>query len=707
MAAGNITAENFSSRKVCLRRAREHLTNRSYHSANRTLERGQRQWPDLGFDHEWQTLSGHVCLKRGQHKHAKSLLKQALSDGSAHIEARYVLGLNYLATGNAQAAIWHLSKIADDPDQLVPWRCHAGSALCVAYSALGMNRSSQDALENASKFELVSAQLLADEGYRLLRVGAYQEAEVQLARALQIDPTCEEAFLRLGNTLYVQGKTEGALEILAYGLEQSPEYLGFFHLIAEIYNSREQFREAAAFLKQALDASPESDDSDATSFMLSQNIARMGKTDAAIQGFSELIKNHPRSSLRQNVEARIEALEHRLDIPRDTLRNFPRRLQRRAYCAPNTLANVLRFCGVDTDQDSVAARIFRKGSSRWPDIVEFLEQVDGIAFRVFRADKESLVSCIHDNIPVITAEHHGLTGHMLAVIGMDAGADLVIAQDPRFLNAVEIPWKLFKRSWDHDDALCIAVTDESHKGKLPDISGNEKQYVEGYIKLCRLSDERQLDDVMYLAAELSELAPDAQAPLRFLAEAALQTKSVPQLREICDEALKKWPDCYWATRFLGDAAFMDDDPASATTQYRKSRKLYSSDPSLWYAEAELHLSNGRRTRGRACLLRALSMDPWMHPARRRLIRDLADNNDNDTALFHARMLVEMEPDSNKNRALMARIVGNTQVRTLADNAKRANQQAQARQDNAPTADPDTREPTADDETEVEIDLDDL
>ena len=52
MAPSDVTAESFSSRKVCLARAREHLANRSYKAARNTLTRGMRQWPDLEFDHD-------------------------------------------------------------------------------------------------------------------------------------------------------------------------------------------------------------------------------------------------------------------------------------------------------------------------------------------------------------------------------------------------------------------------------------------------------------------------------------------------------------------------------------------------------------------------------------------------------------------------------------------------------------------------------
>ena len=56
---GDITAQSFSSRKVCIARAREHIANHAYAAAEQALARGLHQWNDLDFDPEWLAISGH------------------------------------------------------------------------------------------------------------------------------------------------------------------------------------------------------------------------------------------------------------------------------------------------------------------------------------------------------------------------------------------------------------------------------------------------------------------------------------------------------------------------------------------------------------------------------------------------------------------------------------------------------------------------
>ena len=92
--------------------------------------------------------------------------------------------------------------------------------------------------------------------------GAFKEAEVQLAKALQIDATCEDAFERLAGVLYVQGKLDSAMEVLAYAIEQSAEHLPLHQLMGEVHVTRNKHREAAAFFKHAAEISPDGDNVD-------------------------------------------------------------------------------------------------------------------------------------------------------------------------------------------------------------------------------------------------------------------------------------------------------------------------------------------------------------------------------------------------------------------------------------------------------------
>ena len=64
----------------------------------------------------------------------------------------------------------------------------------------------------------------------------------------------------------------------------------------------------------------------------------------------------------------------------------------------------------------------------------------------------------------------------------------------------------------------------------------------------------------------------------------------------------------------------------------------------------------------------------LHRARLRLAEDLYESVDTEPSKFHARLLIEYDPDNTAARELMAKITGNTVVRNYADAAKKVNEE---------------------------------
>ncbi|MCC6464755.1 MAG: tetratricopeptide repeat protein [Planctomycetes bacterium] len=703
--SGDVTAESFSSRKVCLARAREHLNARAYRAAANTLSRGVRQWPQLQFEHEYLTAAGHVAWRQGMARHACGLLRLAARQDGCHVEARFTLGRVLLDAGRPEEAARVLADVLNDEQGLVPWRVHAGGALSVAYAELGLNRSSQDALEKAASFGLISAQLLADEGYRLMRIGAYAEAEVQLAKGLQVDSTCEDAFSRLARVLYIQGKHEPAMEVLAYGIEQSPEAPAFYALMADIYQARSQYREAAAFLKRALEVAPEADDRAQQYLLLARCMHAAGKPDAAVAVLQELLERHKRAfGLRRIAEDHVAALKARTDAAKAVrLANFPRKLQKRNFCAPNTLANVLTYLGRPTSQEQAAAEVMQSGSSHWPAVLEFLRKQEGLAVRAFFGSPELVRKCLDAGLPVITHEYWGLAGHAIALVGYDEAAGHAVAQDPARLQPVEITWRELQAGWAHDDGLCVAAVGNEKKKLLPGVSGDEEQFIRRYVELLALRSAGKLDDALRLAAELADQAPEKQAPSRVIAELLLEMRQFEGARKVCEESVTKWPRSFHARLLLGQALWRSGEVQGAMAQFRAARRLDRDDEHTLLAMGELCLQQGRSRLGRACLALALRRAPHLAAARLLLGEELLRAGEKAAAASHARLLVEYDPDHVAARELLARIEGDTTVRKLADSSRRANEAIQEHQERAQAA----PAPESDDEEdEFELDVDD-
>jgi tetratricopeptide (TPR) repeat protein len=709
---GDITAQSFSSRKVCLARAREHIANHAYAAAEQTLKRGAQQWNDFEFDPMWLTVSGHVAWRRERKRQAVLLLRKAASDPEAHVEARFLLGRVLLDCGLFERAIITLKKISDDENQLVPYRAHACSALCVAYAGMGLNKSSQDSIEKAASFALVSAQLLADEGYRLLRVGGFKEAEVQLAKALQIDATCEEAFARLANVLYVQGKLDSALEVLAYAIEQSGEYVPLYKLMGEVHVTRNKHREAAAFFKRGIEISPEGDGIDDLMYLQARALHRAGFSDQAMVCFRDLEQARPRSDWRHESRARAISLSAAKKGGRTRrLENFPRVLQKRSLCAPNTLANVLRYLGRPTQQEDVAARVLRAGSSHWPELSDFAAIQKGVVSRLALGSIELIREMIDKGVPVITSEYHGLSGHMLAIIGYDDAAEVVIAQDPNFIEPVEISFGEFEKGWRHEDRLCLLLVPESKTGLLPPAVDPRKDVARSLVELLRLAHTNSGERVAAEAARLHELAPPLLTPLRVLAEVALQARAAQELRAYCEAALKLQPDCFWAKRHLASVALISASDknvsaparaamlAEAIDRFRKVRRDEPNDQHLLLTLAEILIGTGQKKRGFALLVQALEQDPQNRQCRLRIAQELAET-DKEAAIWHARLLVEYDPSDSVAKELFKKLAGEGAVKEIEAVAKAASKPAPAA---AAQPAPDGTPASSEDEFEIEVD----
>ncbi len=709
---GDITAQSFSSRKVCLARAREHIANHAYAAAEQTLARGLHQWNDLDFDPEWLAISGHVAWRRERKREAMSLLRRAVNDPDAHIEARFLLGRVLLDCGQFERAIVTLKKISDDENQLVPYRAHACSALCVAYAAMGLNKSSQDAIEKAAGFALVSAQLLADEGYRLLRVGGFKEAEVQLAKALQIDATCEEAFARLANVLYVQGKLDSALEVLAYAIEQSSEYVPLYRLMGEVHVTRNKHREAAAFFKRGIEISPQGDGVDDLLYLQARALHRAGFSDQAMVCFREIEKSRPRSDWRAEARARAASLSTAKKGGRTRrLENFPRVLQKRSFCAPNTLANVLRYMGRPTQQEDIAARVMRSGSSHWPELCDFAAIQKGVISRLALGSLDLIREMIDKGVPVITSEYHGLSGHMLAVIGYDDAAEVVIAQDPNFVEPVELSFSEFVKSWQHDDQLCLLLVPESKTGLLPAAVVPRNDIARNLVELLRLAQNNSGERVAAEAARLHESAPQLLSPLRVLAEVALQARAAQELRGYCEAALKLQPGCFWAKRHLASVALISATDknvsapartamlAEAIDRFRKVRRDEPNDQHLLLTLAEILIGTGQKKRGLTLLVQAIEQDPQNRQCRLRIAQEVAETN-REAAIWHTRLLVEYDPSDNVAKELFKKLAGEGAVKELEVAARVAAKPAPAAETQPA---PDGTPPSTEDEFEIEVD----
>lgn len=125
--------------------------------------------------------------------------------------------------------------------------------------------------------------------------------------------------------------------------------------------------------------------------------------------------------------------------------------QEEYYCGPASLAMVLRFWGVEADEDQIASALFLKsvrGTLNFD--LEFYARRRGLRARSFQGTLEGVKAELRRNHPLIVFQDLGLgpleIPHFAVLIGYDDRREVVILHSGTTRNLV-LPYDEFLRTW--------------------------------------------------------------------------------------------------------------------------------------------------------------------------------------------------------------------------------------------------------------------
>jgi tetratricopeptide (TPR) repeat protein len=600
---------------------------------------------------EYWHLRGKTARALERYKEARQCFRRAMQEPRFAVEAQYELGRAWLLGGRYELAVEAFLEVASNDKARIPYRVHAYGGLGRAFAALERPGSSQQALEQAQKFGLISAQLVADDGYRLVTLGAVAEARAQLVQAIEIDGGCTDAIALLADLLHVDGESLQALKLLEYGIEQSPGSLQLYSQLAEICHSIGRFSDAVTVYLHCISLSPEGANADATRLSCARALYAEGRVADCRGMLASLLAVHKKSRFRREAHHRLSALTSG-DSRRALIEGFPRTLMRREYCAPNTLANALKHFGAHVSQQGIAEQVFTNGT-RWHDLIGFLRRVDGFNTFAFLSSAEQVKQILEKMIPVIVGEYSGMDGHCIALIGFDDRAGVVIAQDPKFHDPVEITWQDFERSWAHSDRLAVVAVPERLADGIRALPRRGEALVSKWVEALRIRAEGRPDRAMKMLDDLMAAEPSFASARRTAVEIAITGGKFDLAAKLLDEELSARGKSYWALRYAGDVALQSGNAADALGHYDAAVRLFPDDTTLHEARGRISLAFGDRKRGRAELVHALETQPSAIQPRLELARDYVVAGDAGKARYHLLATLEIAPDSVEARALLA------------------------------------------------------
>gem|GEM_PF-2950032 len=637
--------------REALSEVRDELSRGELRAAADMLSAALAEFPELDEQPSTHLLIGRCAHELENFRAARQHYRFAAQDPKIEIEALYRMGRSWLDSGRFERAVFPFMKVAADKRSHIPFRVHANSGLAAAYAGLDRHKSAEQAIERAAAPGLISGQLLADEAFRLASIGGTQEAQNQLTRALQIDGECVDAHALLANLLLVNERGDEALEVLVKGLHHAPQNLKLLSLLAEVHYSMREYREAAAVYQRCLELAPQSENADATRMSFARCFYHAGRPTQTKVELELLLKYHPMTTFKREAEERIASMEAGVKGGH-LIAPFPRTLQRRNYCAPNTVANVLRFFGFDASQDDVAERVLTNGT-RWQDLVSYLKNLDGMRVYAFQSDRESLFPILRAEIPVIVGEYEGMEGHCIALTGYDTWPGVFYAQDPNFFDPVEITFGEFERSWRYTDQLVVIVVPddpEDERTKLiEEMPRRGEDQISRWLHALRLQADGNAKEATQEFQALAEEYPDYLPAQRALVEARISARDFPGANDLLQALRERLGDLapYWVLRYSGDVTLRLGEPDDAMDFYAAARKVFDGDPILHYVEAEIALALDRKLRGRAELVKSLELNPTMLSSRIRLARECLESGELRFARYHAEAALEIAPDSAK------------------------------------------------------------
>ncbi len=640
----------FENSEECLLQIESFLGEYEITQAIETLEQCIKHTPKLQDSNIYYFLRGKISHAQERYKEARHHFRTILKDPEWNARAHYHLGRVWLDAGRIELAAQEFLLVINQPEALLPYKVHAYSGLCVAYTGLGRSQSAEQAIEQAVDAGLISGQLLADEALRLEMAGSREAAKGELVRALEVDDKCENAFFQLSNLLYIDGEGEQALDILHYGIESCPQSIKLFSLSGEIYFSQKAYKDASLAYSQAIHFSPQGANADSLRLQLARSLYQNGEQNLAAQELENLLKEHPRSGFRRHAKERLQNLKNPGSDRKHIIYNFPRKLQNHEYCAPNTLANLFAFYGLESSQEEIGAEIFTQGT-RWHDLVAFLKEQKDLETHIFLSDLEQLKVLLDHSIPLIVGEYSGLDGHCIALIGYDDTLGVVYAQDPLFFEPVEISYQHFMLSWLHTDKLVVLTAPQDIIANIKP-SFHQEALLENWLQALELQSNEKVTQSFSLFEDLLATAPELQILRRSAVESAIMLQNWDQAKTLLDSLLDQGSSPFWALRYAGDIAFQRTELDLALHYYTQATRIFPNDPVLHYIRGEISLLQGNTQKGRAQLSKALEIEPTLIPPRVRLAQTYKKTNDFKKARYHSLGVLELEPENVEVKAIL-------------------------------------------------------
>ncbi|MBI2896524.1 MAG: tetratricopeptide repeat protein [Deltaproteobacteria bacterium] len=360
---------------------------------------------------------------------------------------------------------------------------------------------------------------------------------------------------------------------------------------AEIWALLGRGDEEARLLREILAISPGHDLARWDRYRLAEIAYAAGRADEALRGYDDLASEQKSDAAKsdrihfcaERMRTKVRAAAALPAGPRaNRIAKFPTVTQKRSHCGPCTIELVLRYFGLQADQDSIAKAIKLESGTPTYAMLEYFRQ-QGFVTRRFEGTLDRLKALIDAGIPVIIEEEYSMSTHVAVVIGYDDARDILFVQDPMthrvretFTEGLEELQGLFNHG-------AIVGVPQDRAAILDQLGIVDCDYLVLTETAWKLQRERKLEEADKAAAEALAIRGDFEMAWIFQLSRAFDDlyagakDASDKVRDITNRAREKFPDDEWPWQYVARFHFHEGRYADALEAYRKAHERDPAD----------------------------------------------------------------------------------------------------------------------------------
>ena len=191
-------------------------------------------------------------FREGRGREAANLYHDIVKPRQTPVMAHIARGMRYDELGHHELAIEEFLAA----QKLEPDNVEALSHLAATYGALGWFAKADRTIDSALRIDPVNVQARVCEAILSFRKGLYVEAEIQLERICDRDPSHGPAHFYRGEALNRLGRVDEALKAMGRTIQLQPRNWRAYHTLGMLFDRKEDRERASEMYRQARELNP-------------------------------------------------------------------------------------------------------------------------------------------------------------------------------------------------------------------------------------------------------------------------------------------------------------------------------------------------------------------------------------------------------------------------------------------------------------------